>query len=33
VLDRAITAAPKNADAKSMLTAAYRGLGCESLAH
>jgi tetratricopeptide (TPR) repeat protein len=32
VLDRARQAAPTNADAKTMIKAAYRGLGCESLA-
>jgi tetratricopeptide (TPR) repeat protein len=32
VLDRAIKAAPKNAEAKSLMSATYRGLGCETLA-
>jgi Flp pilus assembly protein TadD len=32
VLDRAIQANPKNAEAKTMLNTTYRELGCEPLA-
>ncbi len=33
VLDRAIQASPKDAEAKTLLKTAYRGLGCEALAN